>query len=123
MVYTILITVVFIAEIIIAVTIFQNLIKLDKTLLEWNETLIKAKGSITDIAVLGKNISEQFVEFAENFVEKVKEKNEDILLRQLSKILIGILLIKINSKAINKFRKTGIAKALNRGLSLLETMV
>ena len=123
MIYTFLISIVFIAEIIIAIAIIQSLHRLDKTVLEFDATVQAAKSGVEDIANLSKNISYQLVELAEQFVEKFKQNQEDIFLKHLSKILMALLLLKINSKTINKFRKTKVAKVLGRGLSLLENMV
>ena len=123
MIYTFLISIVFIAEIIIAIAIIQSLHRLDKTVLEFDATIQAAKSGVEDIANLSKNISYQLVELAEQFVEKFKQNQEDNFLKNLSKILMTLLLLKINSKTINKFRKTKVVKVLGRGLSLLENMV
>lgn len=123
MIYTFLISLVFIAEIIITITIIQNLFKLDKAILSLNETITLAKSGIKDIAVLSKNISFQIVELANKFVHKIKNRQEDMILRQLSKILLTLILFKINSKTINKFRKSRYSKTLAKGLSFLENMV
>ena len=123
MVYTFLISVVFIAEIIIAVTLFQVLIKFDKAVIDLNETVVLAKPSIKDISDLVKKISEQYKEFAEQFAQKVAKNSEEIIFYRLLKVLLGYLLIKSNIKFVQKFRKSKITKALAKGLSLLEIMV
>jgi hypothetical protein len=94
MVYTILISIVFIAEIIIAITILQNLLRLDKAVIELNETVLLAQPGIKDIANLSKNISEQAVEISEQFVKKIKQEQEDAVLKQLSKLLMLYLYLK-----------------------------
>ena len=96
---------------------------MDKALIELNETVLLAQPGIKDIANLSKNISEQVVEISEQIVKKIKQEQEDAVLKQLSKLLMAILLLKINSKAVNRFRKSKVAKLLGRGLSLLENMV
>lgn len=123
MLYTFLISIVFIAEIIIGATIFIYLIRLDKAIVSLDNTVTDLKTGIKDICVLSKKISEQFIEFAEQFVKKIKQEQEEFILRSLSKILIGLVLVKINIKTVNKFRKSKLAKVLNKGLSLLENMV
>ena len=123
MVYTFLISVVFIAEVIIAITVFQALSKLDKAVLELNETVTMAKPGIKDISELVRKISEQYKEFAENFAQKVTRNSEEIILYRLFKLTIGYFLIKSNIKLVQKIRKSKIAKALAKGLSLLEIMV
>ena len=74
MVYTILISIVFIAEIIIAVTVIQNLLRLDKVLIELNETVEVANPKIRELSCLVKKISEQSVELSEDFAIRFKEK-------------------------------------------------
>ncbi len=123
MVYTILISIVFIAEIIITITILQNLIKLDKVVLDYSETVKQANPLIKDVANLSKKVSEQIIELAEHFVYKLKKDQEDIFLRFLSKILMILLLLKINSKAINAFRKSKSGKLIIKGLTMLGNMV
>ena len=123
MVYTFLISIVFIAEIIIAITVIQNLLKLDKTIISFDETLTTVKPSLKDVCELCTKISGQSVEFSKRFVDKFKRDQEDAILRALSKLLIAIMLLKINSKAINSFRKSKTGRFLAKGLSLLENMV
>ena len=67
MVYTILISIVFIAELIIAITILQNLIKLDKCIIQLDETISEAKPSIKDISSLLRKISKQWVIISQEF--------------------------------------------------------
>ena len=123
MVYAFLISIVFIAEIIIAVTIFQSLNNIDKKIANFDESINSSKDGIKDIAILCRRISGQFVIFAEDFVYSYRKKQEDLLTKQLSKIFIAILLLKINSKAINNIKKSKAGKLLSKGLSLLENMV
>lgn len=123
MLFTFLITIVFIAELVISIAILVGLIKLMQKTQGLNELVTEAKPKIKDISVLCKGISEQFIEFAENFVSKFNKKSEDIALNYLTKILGMFLLWKINSKTINKFRKSKLSKLLGKGLSLLESMV
>ena len=123
MLYTFLITIVFIAEIIITVTILRALLKLDRILVSADSLLDEAKPSIRDISNLGHKISEQLIEFAEDFRERIKKKNEDTALMVLNKALAALLLWKINTKAIKKFRRSKVGKTLAKGLNLLANMV
>ena len=123
MLYTFLISIVFIAEVIIGLTLIIYLLKFDKAVLALNETVSEIKPGIREISVLSKNISEQLVELANRFVKRIKYEQEEMILRGLSKLLISLLVVKINIKAVNKFRKSKIAKVLGKGLSLLENMV
>ena len=123
MIYTILISIVFIAELIITISIIQCLLKLDKYLISIDSDITRHKSNIKDISVLVKNISEQSIILAENFAIKTKEKGEEILLKQLTKVLVGLLVLSLNFKIIKKIRKSKITKTLVKGFSFLENMV
>jgi hypothetical protein len=123
MVYTILISVVFIAELIIAVTVFQNLLRLDRAVIEMDNNLTAKKSDIKDIAELMRKISEQWEVLAQDFVDKTKRDAEEVLLRNLSKMLVGLLVLNLNFKFVNKLRKSKVTKTLAKGLSFLENMV
>lgn len=123
MVYTILISIVFIAELIIFFAVMQKLFQADKKILNMDKKLTQNKSCIEDICTLVCKISEQWVILAEEFVDRIKEKSENLLLKQLSKMLITILLINLNFKFIKKIRNSKITKTLAKGFSLLENMV
>lgn len=123
MLYTFLISIVFIAEIIITIALLKILVSIDRKVCYINETIVAAKSSIVDISELMHKISEQIKLFAEDFVDKYKTYSEDLILRTLSKILISIVLIKTNLKTINKFRKSKLGKSVAKTLSILESMV
>ena len=123
MIYTFLISVVFIAEIIIAITVYQVLIKFDKAVIDLNETVVLAKPGISDISELVRKISKQYKELSEQFVQKVTRNSEEVVFARLFKVLLGFLLVKTNIKLVQKIRKSKITKALAKGLSLLEIMV
>ena len=123
MVYTILISIVFIAELIITITIIQNLLRLDKAILEFNNTITEIRPGIKDVSELARKISEQWQILAEDFVEKTKRNSEDIMLKHLSKILMSILILNLNFKIVKKIRKSKVTKILAKGWSFLENMV
>ena len=123
MVYTFLISVVFIAELIIAITIIQNLLRLDNVVLELDNKLSSKKLDIKEISELMRKISEQWKILAQDFVDKTKRDAEEILLRNLSKMLVGLLVLNLNFKFVNKIRKSKVTKTLAKGLSFLENMV
>ena len=123
MIYTILISVVFIAELIIAISIIQNLIRLDKDIINLNNTFIETKGSIKDVCILARKISEQWQILAQDFVDKTKEESEEFLYKILSKTLVSLLILSLNFKFVNKIRKSRITKTFARGWSFLENMV
>ena len=123
MIFTILITIVFISEIIITIAIINGLIKLDKAILDLNNTVELAKPGVKDISELVHKISEQMVELTEDSVADFKDTQEKFALKQLTKLLGALLLWKFNSKLINRIRKSKITKLLGKGLSLLEIVV
>lgn len=123
MVYTILISIVFIAELIIFFAIIQKLWQADKKILNLDNKLMNNKSAIKDISELVRKISEQWIVLANDFVDKVREESEKILLKQLSKTLIALLVLKLNFKFVNKIKKSKFTKTLAKGFSLLENMV
>ena len=123
MVYTILISIVFIAELIIATTVIQYFLKLDKLVLSYNSQIIKLNTEIKQISVLVRKISEQIIVLTQDYIDKTKRNSEDALLRQLSKLFLSLFLMKINIKFINRIRKSKITKTLAKGLSFIENMV
>lgn len=123
MIYTILISVVFIAELIITITILQNLIKLDKAILNLDSSIEVTKSGVKDICVLFRKISEQWVILAQNFVDKTKRDAEDAMLKQVSKALVSLLVVSLNFKFIRKVRNFRITKTLAKGWSIVENMV
>lgn len=123
MVYTILISIVFIAELIITITIIQNLLRLDKAVLEFNNTITEIQPGIRDVSELARKISEQWQILAEDFVKKTKRNSEDIMSKYLSKIFMSILIVNLNFKIVKKIRKSKVTKILARGWSFLENMV
>lgn len=123
MIYTFLITIVFIAELIIAITILQNLHKLDKKVIELDETVGKMNPSIKDISRLVRKISEQWLIIAQDFVDKTKQNAEDVFLKYVSKTLLAILLFKLNFKFVKRIRAAKLTKTLVKGWSLIESMV
>lgn len=123
MVFTILITIVFIAELIIAFAVVWNLFKFDKTLEKLNSTVEENKAKIKDIAVLCREISAQIVELAPVWVDTVKDYAKKLAAKQAESILSTILFWTINIKLVKKLRKNKITKFLSKGLSLLQNVV
>ena len=115
--------VVFIAEIIIAYTLVRRLFLLDKSILHINTVMSGINPEIRDIAVLLKKISAQYVEFAREFEIKIINKRNDSVINQLNKLLVALLLMKLNFKFIKKIRKTKPFRILSKGLSLLKYVV
>lgn len=123
MIFTFLISIVFIAELIIAIALLKILFNLDKKVLEINLKLVNSKDSINEICVLTKKISVQLKILSQDFVDKVKNKSENILLKEFSKILISITLLNLNFKIVKKMKKSKLVKTLVKGFNLIENMV
>ena len=77
MIFTILITIVFIAELIITISVILNLLKLDKAVLELNNTIEIINPKIKEVCTLGRKISYQLKELSLRFIEKVKDEREN----------------------------------------------
>ena len=123
MIYTFLITIVFIAELIIAITILIQLLKLDNSLIRANDFVSEAKPKIEEIAKLVTGISEQLAELAPEWVEKFKAARNKIILNQIESIMTGFLVWSINIKALRKLRKSKFVKAAIKGLSLVQNVI
>ena len=123
MVYKIFTAIVFIAEIIIAYTIFSKLVMLDKLILKADKVLTYSKLSLKEISRLISQIAAQCVEFAEDFALDFKTKRDEIALKQLNNLILTIILIKMNSKFINRIRRSKLVKRISRGLSLLQLVI
>ena len=123
MIFTILITIVFIAELIIGFTLLVNLLKIDCKINKLNQDLLLIQPSLEEICRLIKAISFQIKEMADEYRDEILKKREEMSVRLLSKIFAGILLWKINIKLIRKIRKSKITKPLAKGLTLLQIMV
>ena len=123
MIFNIMTAVVFLAELIIAYTIIKKLLEIDKIVLKANEALTLINPGIKDIGCLIKKISAQCVEFSYDFVSKIRKKQEDSIISYLNKIIIAIILLKINSKFIRKIIRSKHFKMLTKGFSLLKYVV
>ncbi len=114
---------VFIAELIVAFTIIKKLLEFDKLILNANEIIVEAKSKIKEIGYLIKKISSQYVEFSYDFVAKVEEQRDKSIINQLNKIVIAIVLLRMNSKFMRKIIRSKQFKLLSKGLSLLQYVV
>ena len=112
MIFHIFTAIVFIAELIIVGTILYFLCKADKFFVESNSFLEKSKSNIIDIFKLSRKISEQLVELAPIWVDSLKEKLTDLVMKQAKNILSGIAVLLI-SKKVEKF----ITDNINRNYS------
>ena len=123
MVFKVLITIVFIAELIITFTILYFLYKFDKRILGIDGTLDAVKPQIKSISELVRKISEQIAELVPVYVEKFRELRNKIMLAKLESLIALILFWSINIKVIKKIRRTKVFKLAVRGLSLLSSVV
>ena len=90
MLFYFLISIVFIAEIIITFAIVLHLIKLDNRIIEFNNFAQEAKPDIKDIMQEAKKLSEQLVKLAPAFTEKIKSIIVNTIISQLKSVLGGL---------------------------------
>jgi len=90
MLFNFFIFLVFIAEIIITITIISFLLKLDKSLIEYNNFVEEIKPNVKDIMQTIRKISVQFVELATISVKNIKLTVKNILISQLKNVLGGL---------------------------------
>ena len=72
MLFYFLISIVFIAEIIITFAIIFHIVKLDKKLIEYNEFVDEVKPLVKDIMETSRKLSEEFSKLAPKITEKIK---------------------------------------------------
>lgn len=96
MIFYFLISVVFIAEIIIALAIIINLLKTDKIFNETNAFITEAKPLIKDIMQTTRKLSEQFLELAPKIVTQVKSIITNMIMGHIKSIIgsLTFLLVK-----------------------------
>ena len=123
MIFLFFISIVFIAELIIAFTVFNSLFKLDIKINKLSEALINKRADIKDITALAKAISEQLKELSEEFVDNFNEKKEEIILSLVKSLMSTILFWSINIKVVKRLRKSKVLNVAWKGLSLLENVI
>ena len=123
MIFLFFISIVFIAELIIAFTVFNSLFKLDIKINKLSEALINKRADIKDITALAKAISEQLKELSEEFVDNFNEKKEEIILSLAKSLMSAILFWSINIKVVKRLRKSKVLNVAWKGLSLLENVI
>ena len=101
MIFYFLISIVFIAEIIIALAILLNLYKFDKTINEYNSLAEELKPLINDMLETTRKISEKLLEAAPKIVNKIKASVTDIIMGQL-KGMLGALTFWLVKKEVEK---------------------
>ena len=101
MVFYFLISIVFIAELIIGLTLLVYLFKADKMVLKYNELVEETRPSIKEVMILVRKISKQLVELAPMITTKIKSLLIDILMGQL-KSMLGALTFYLVKKEVEK---------------------
>lgn len=123
MIFKIFTAIVFIAELIIAISAIMYLLKLNKKILVYNDIISDAKPKIKEIFVLIKGLSEQILELIPEYIENMRRKIEDKLFAKLQVLLTSLLVWKLNIKLIRKIRKSFIFKTALKSFSLIRNMV
>lgn len=123
MLYIILTSIVFTAELIILAAILICLIKFDKKILLINNTLDAIKPKIAEIMVLTNKISNQVFELVQQKIDEIREKFETDFYREISKLMLIFLVWKINRKFVMQISKSKIFKLSRNLLKLLEIVV
>ena len=90
MILNIFIAIVFMAELVIACAIIINLIKLDKCIIKYNAFITDIQPKIKDIAELIRLLSEQAIEFANHYSDRIKLFFKNIVFNQMQNILSAI---------------------------------
>ena len=109
--------IVFISEIIITVTIFNYILKLDKKIVALNDAIIAVNPLVKDVVLLISKISEQMVIISCEFKKNLAINLENYLLKNVSKFLNMVLLFYFNQKVYKKLRKFKFSKLLLKGFA------
>ena len=109
--------IVFISEIIITVTIFNYILKLDKKIVALNDAIIAVNPLVKDVVLLISKISEQMVIISCDFKKNLAINLENYLLKSVSKFLNMILLFYFNKKVYKEFRKFKFSKLFLKGFA------
>ena len=105
MVFYVLISVVFIAELVIAWAVISHFIKWGKTFREVSNFLEEARPQIKSIIETNRKISEQLVELAPIWVDNVKNAFTNFALKNIKSLLVSSLCFVIGKKIGNKMLK------------------
>ena len=109
--------IVFISEIIITVTIFNYILKLDKKIVALNDTIIAVNPLVKEVMMLVGKISEQMVIISCDFKKNLAINLENYLLKNVSKFLNMVLLFYFNQKVYKKLRKFKFSKLFLKGFA------
>lgn len=123
MIFTFLISIVIIAEIIIMWAILVKLYNLNKNVITINNMLIEAKQEIKEILLLIENVTEQILKIIKNYINKLKENQEIAIINKINKILLTLFIWKLNNKLVKKIRKNKTFKIFMKGFALIQNMI
>ena len=101
MIFYFLISIVFIAEIIITIALAVSILKLDKIFVEYNSIISDAKPMLKDILETCNQISEKCLELAPTIVNTVKNMFNNIIIGHV-KSIIGALTFWLVKKEVEK---------------------
>lgn len=123
MVFVILISIVFVAELIIAFSVITNLIKFDKRIKRAAQFLEEAEPRLKELLVVVQKISAQILELIPVWLATLRQERDKIILNQAKSLISTILFWSINIKIIKRLRKTKIVKAVWKGLTLVQNVI
>ena len=123
MIFTFFITIVFIAELIIATSIILNLLKLNRISVDYDKFLYEIKPKVQSIFILGRKISEQFLELTPIWIKNFRNKKDAFILNQIKNLIVSVFLWKTNIKIIKKLRRNKFVKTALKSFTLLQNMV
>jgi len=101
MLFYFLISIVFIAEIVIAFALISSLLKFDKKVIAFDEFLDEARPSIKGLLITIRKISKQFLELSPLVVKQVKSFFANIIMGQI-KSLAGALTFWLVKKEVER---------------------
>ena len=101
MLFYFLISIVFIAEIVIAFALITSLIKFDKKIKFFNIFLDDAKPSIKELMITLRKLSKQFLELSPMIVKQIKTCFTDLIMGQI-KSLAGALTFWLVKKEVER---------------------
>ena len=105
MIFYILISIVFIAEIIITLSLILYLMKLSKMFAEYNSLLTELKPKLKEIMHLFFKISEQMIEFSTATVNSIKSIIKNVITSQIKSITAGLVFWIVKSETEKRLTK------------------
>lgn len=123
MIFAIFTTIIFIAELIIAIWLIVTLFKIDRAINNVNSSLTELRPKIKSLMELIHAISDQIMELAPIWVENFYKKRNEFLIIQAKKLLISAIFLLVDMKIINKIKRNKILKSAWWGFTLVQNMI